>query len=73
MADKKLRIQALTVQVALVWDDGEELSPGPELAPVTVSLSQARRMVEGLSAEVEKLAEQLAATEAEGLPSPAER
>lgn len=52
MTDKKLRIQALTVQVSLVWDDGDELTPGPDLAPVTVSLSQARAMVEGLPAEV---------------------
>lgn len=56
---RKLRIQSLTVQVALVWDDGDELTPGPALDPITVSLTQARSMLDGLPAEVEKLAEQL--------------
>jgi len=64
MTDRKLRIQALTVHVVLVWDDGNELTPGPALDPIQVSLSQARTMLDGLPAEVARLAEQLA-TEAE--------
>lgn len=69
-ADKKLRIQSLTIQVTLAWDDGDELTPGPGLQPLNVSLSQARAMLDGLPAEVEKLAAQIA-TEAPELPSPA--
>lgn len=72
MTDKKLRIQAVTVQVALVWDDGDELSPGPDLEPLTLSLSQARGMLDGLPAEVAKLAEQIATAATEPL-SPAEQ
>lgn len=68
MADRKLRIQSLAIQVSLVWDDGDELTPGPDLQPVSLSLSQARAMLDGLPAEVAKLAEQI--TEAEAQPSP---
>lgn len=63
MADRKLRVQAVQVQVFLVWDDGEELTPGPDLAPVSLPLSKAREMIAGLPDEVEKLAARLAEDE----------
>jgi len=36
----KLRIAHLVIQPVLVHDDGEELTPGPELAAAPVTLSQ---------------------------------
>ena len=36
---RRLRIAHIVVQAALVWDDGEELSPGPVTRPTTVPLS----------------------------------
>ncbi|OGL22622.1 hypothetical protein A2707_04895 [Candidatus Saccharibacteria bacterium RIFCSPHIGHO2_01_FULL_45_15] len=59
MTKKRLRIAHIVIQPVLVWDDEDELSPGPELSPVSVPLSQAREMLAGLPAEVEKLESQL--------------
>ena len=62
----RLRISHLVIQPVLVYDDGDELTPGPELNPVQLSLSKALDMLAGLPAEVEKLAAQLdAVTEPE--------
>jgi hypothetical protein len=36
----RLRILHLVVQPVLVWDDGEELAPGPTVEPLTVRLSE---------------------------------
>jgi hypothetical protein len=55
----KLRISHVTVQAVLVWDDGEELSPGPEVKPVTLPLSQVPHFAQVLPAEVAQVAEQL--------------
>lgn len=60
---RKLRIQSISLQVALTWDDGKELTPGPDLQPVVLSLSQAKDMLDGLEDEVVKLAEQIKAQE----------
>lgn len=38
--NKKLRIAHLVVQPVLVWDDGEELTPGPELGQIAIPLSK---------------------------------
>jgi hypothetical protein len=59
MTGKRLRIQAVSIHVALAWDDGEELTPGPGIDPVTLPLSQARQMLEGLSTEVAHLEKQI--------------
>lgn len=59
MTKKRLRIAHVIVQPVLVWDADDELSPGPELSPVSVPLSQAKDMLAGLPDEVEKLVEQL--------------
>ena len=42
-----------------MWDDGEELSPGPEVKPVTLPLSQVPHFAQVLPAEVAQVAEQL--------------
>lgn len=58
-ADRRLRISHVTVQAVLVWDDGEELSPGPELRPFSVPVSAALGAIAALPAEVDTLATQL--------------
>ena len=54
----KLRIQQIIVRPMLVWDDGEELSPGPELQPIPLSLSQMEDFMKKLPLQVAALEEQ---------------
>lgn len=63
MADRTLRIQAIQIQVLLVWDDGQELRPGPPLEPMVVTLSQAIAMLDRLPSEIANLAVQIKASE----------
>lgn len=58
---RRLRIAHLVVQPVLVWDDGEELEPGPAAQPITVPLSQLAALAERLPGEVAALAEKLTA------------
>lgn len=55
-----LRISHLIVQAVLVNDDGEELSPGPELQPIRLARSQVASFIDGLPAEVAALEAKLA-------------
>lgn len=55
-AERRLRVQGLVLQVSLVWDDGEELTPGPSLDPVAVSPSQAAAFLESLPQQVAAIA-----------------
>lgn len=52
----KLRIAHLVVQPVLVWDDGEELTPGPELGQIMIPLSKLGDFAGSLPAEVAALA-----------------
>ena len=61
MSEKRLRILNVVVQPVLVWDDGEELTPGPPLDPVTVLGSKLVEFAEKLPADVQALAERLEA------------
>lgn len=63
----KLRISHIVVQPVLVWDDGEELTPGPELGQIAVPLSKVLPFAEGLPGEVAELQAKL---EAAGQPTP---
>ncbi|POH63969.1 hypothetical protein C3B59_10525 [Cryobacterium zongtaii] len=56
----RLRIQSVIVTPVLVWDDGEELTPGPELGQISLTLSNLPMFAEGLPAEVAALAARLA-------------
>jgi hypothetical protein len=38
-AQRRLRVSHVLVQPILVWDDGEDLSPGPDANAVPVPLS----------------------------------
>lgn len=55
----KLRVLHVLVQPVLVWDDGVELEPGPQVDAVALPVSQLSGFVDGLSGEVEKLEQQL--------------
>ena len=48
----KLRISHVLVQPVLVWDDGEELTPGPGVEPMSLPASQVAGFVEALPAQV---------------------
>ena len=56
----RLRIAHVLVQPVLVWDDGDDLTPGPELQPVSVPFGQLGHFIESLPAEVAQLAAQVA-------------
>lgn len=65
---RRLRVAHVIVQPVLVWDDGTELSPGPQAQPMQVPLSELDGMADKLRAEV-------AAAEAQSLaagPDPAQ-
>lgn len=49
---RKLRVAHVLIQPVLVWDDGEELEPGPEASVVQVKLSELVGMADRLRAEV---------------------
>ena len=59
----KLRIAQLIVQPVLVWDNGEELTPGPELNQIAIPLSKLSELSESLPAEILALQEQLTKAE----------
>ena len=58
----KLRISHVVVQAVLVWDDGTELAPGPELRPASMPLSALGGFAETLPQEVATLSEKLSET-----------
>jgi hypothetical protein len=57
----KLRISHLIVQAVLVYDDGDELTAGPELQPISLPLSKLAQLAESLPDEVANLQVQLEA------------
>lgn len=57
----KLRIAHIIVQPVLVWDDGEELTSGPELGQIAVPLSKLGEFAGTLPAEVAALQTKLEA------------
>jgi hypothetical protein len=58
---RKLRIAHLEVRPVLVWDDGDELTPGPELGQIVIPLSRLAGFAGSLPGEVAALAEKLEA------------
>jgi hypothetical protein len=48
----KLRISHVIVQPVLVWDDGEELTPGPQTAPANLPVSALDGLAERLRTEI---------------------
>lgn len=58
--ERRLRIQHVIVQPVLLWDDGEEFEPGPELQPILMPASKLVEYAERLPDELAVLAESLA-------------
>lgn len=56
---RRLRIQSLLVTPVLVWDDGEELTAGPELGQIALPLSKLGDFAGSLPAELAALEEKL--------------
>lgn len=50
----RLRIAGVIVTPVLVWDDGENLSPGPQAQPQQVGLADLDGLADRLRAEVEQ-------------------
>lgn len=55
---RTLRVLHVLVQPVLVWDDGEEMTPGPQVQPLTMPLSKTVDLASELPAQVEALAAQ---------------
>lgn len=55
----KLRVLQVVVQPLLVWDDGSELVPGPEVQPLTVPLSKLAEIAHTIPEQVATLEAQL--------------
>ena len=62
---RRLRISHLIVQPVVVWDDGEELTPGPELQTVNLPLSAAPSFIASLPDDIAAIAAQVAEAAAE--------
>lgn len=60
---RRLRIGSVLIQPILVWDDGEELSPGPPIQETRVPLSEAKQILDLLPKQVEELAAQFTVEE----------
>lgn len=50
----RLRIAGVIVTPVLLWDDGENLTPGPQAQPQQVALADLDGMADRLRAEVEQ-------------------
>ena len=56
MADKRLRISHVLVQPVVIWDDGDNLEPGPEVDALAVPYGQLAEFVINLPEQVATLA-----------------
>lgn len=52
---RRLRVASLVIQPVLMWDDGEELTTGPQVQPMTLSPSQVQAWLAALPGEVARL------------------
>lgn len=55
----QLRVSHVVVQPVLVWDDGQELSPGPQVEAVQLPLSKLASFAPDIAAQLPELAEKL--------------
>jgi len=55
---RRLRVAHVIVQPVLVWDDGEELAPGPQAQPQQVCLSALPDLPEMLLAQLAEIEQQ---------------
>lgn len=54
---KRLRCSHIVVQPVFVWDDGEELTPGPQAQPIQTSLAGLANIGEQLRVEMAGISE----------------
>lgn len=52
---RRLRVAQVIVTPVLMWDDGEELTPGPQVQAITVPLSGLAEVAESLPVEVARM------------------
>jgi hypothetical protein len=57
--ERRLRIQTVLVQPVLAWDDGNELTPGPQCDPIQVTVSGLVDVANSLPAQVQELEDKL--------------
>lgn len=55
MSERRLRVAYVIVQPVRVWDDGVELSPGPEVQPQAAPLSALASLAEQIVAQVSEV------------------
>jgi hypothetical protein len=55
MTEPRLRLQHFVVQPVVVWDDGEELLPGPAIEPQPLTLAGLRDLAETWGAKLAEL------------------
>lgn len=56
---KRLRLLSFTVQPVVVWDDGTDLTPGPPMETLSLSLDGLRDMAERFPEQLQRLVETL--------------
>lgn len=54
----RLRLLRVTIQTELVWDESGTLSPGPAVEPASLTLAQARELLENMGEHIENLESQ---------------
>lgn len=63
---RRLRVAHVLVQPVLVWDDGNELSPGPQLQATQLQLSQVAATLAAVPQQIAELERQLLDADADG-------
>lgn len=56
---KKLRVLNIIVQPVLIWDDGEEFTPGPEVNQVSLKMSELAGFENLLNNEIARIQAEL--------------
>lgn len=64
VTERRLRVSHVVVQPVLVWDDGEELSPGPTVEPLTMRISELAEFAANLPGQVAAQGDHLQSTPA---------
>ncbi|RRQ26313.1 hypothetical protein DK926_18895 [Rhodococcus sp. Eu-32] len=52
---RRLRVAHVIVQPVLVWDDGEEMEPGPAVQPSTLPVSKVAEALASLPAQLAQM------------------
>lgn len=58
--DRRLRLQHFVVQPVFIWDDGEELSPGPAVEPQPLTLAGLNDLLETWTEKLSQIQAQVA-------------